>query len=434
MVLRRLVVALAIVGASIAPLVLAGGTSHTPSATVEAAGATTQDTSTSAVTQDLVDRTKLGGTGWELVIEATLDSNTVCHVLLFQCVLEPQLAPANMTLVSVECLSPRWANVQIFMPPEGRVVDVCARFDGRRAGHDQKFRFTYHTTVDTGTVSERVEFFRFPEEIFFIRAQHTITIDLDADVDVLIDCPDTAQVGTQVICSVRVEAHSAALAPVVVTSQPPAEFTPSALAPNPADPTWTGCTTSCTWDSGSNPLPIGTYTFDATSTVAAGDGPVEACAAVTSPGLPVAPQDCDTVQIFSPSDTNLDLGVTAASTLLLAGEPVTLSITVDNTGPNAGDTLRLYQAPPAGLVDLVVRAVGGSGTWACTSTASLLECTTSAMPVGSASFEVIGRVAPAAAPGPILSEWDLSAVNDPFAPEPVRAGVVLTVLGLTFTG
>jgi uncharacterized repeat protein (TIGR01451 family) len=436
MILRRLLVATAIVAGATAPVMLVGGDVSAPDA-VKAAGLPAPDTSTSAITQDLVDRTKLPGTGWELVIEATLDSNTVCHVLLFQCVVEPQLAPANMTLVSVECLSPRWANIQIFMPPEGRVVDVCARFDGRRAGHDQKFRFTYHTTVDTGTVSERVEFFRFPEEIFFIRAQHTITIDLGNAADVLIDCPDTAQVGTNVVCSVRLDVHAAINETVGVTSQPPLEFTPASSTLTPPAGGWTVCgpagVLTCTW--AAPPLPAGTYTFSATSLVASGDGPVETCAQASSAAVLNPPiQDCDTVQIFSPSDTSLDLGVTAASTRLLAGEPVTLSITVDNTGPNPAQTLRLFQTPPVGLVDLVVRSVGGGGTWTCTSTASLLECASATLPVGLATFEVTGRVSPDARPGNILSEWDLTAANDVFAPEPVRAGVVLTVLGLTFTG
>ena len=93
----------------------------------------------------------LSGGGWRVTIEATLDSNTICHTLLFQCVVEPELNPANLTLESVQCLSPGWNQIQITLPVVGTVVDVCARFDHHRAGLDQKFRFVYTTPVSVGS-------------------------------------------------------------------------------------------------------------------------------------------------------------------------------------------------------------------------------------------------------------------------------------------
>jgi hypothetical protein len=101
-------------------------------------------------------------------------------------------------------------------------VDVCARFDANRAGQDQKFRFTYTTPLNTGTVSETVKFFRFPEEIFFIRAEHTITVDLPNAADILEECPDIAEVGTQITCTTRLEVLEGSVVPVAsVVHTPP---------------------------------------------------------------------------------------------------------------------------------------------------------------------------------------------------------------------
>ena len=91
------------------------------------------DGSRSTITQQLVHREPLAGGGWRLTIEATLDSNAVCHVFLLQCVVEPQLVTPHMKLQSIECVSPNWANIEITLPFVGTTVNVCARFDGNRA-------------------------------------------------------------------------------------------------------------------------------------------------------------------------------------------------------------------------------------------------------------------------------------------------------------
>ena len=157
---------LAALAIAIAAFAVTTGTSAAPAGAQDA-----PDGSRSTITQQVVHREPLAGGGWRITIEATLDSNTVCHVFLLQCVVEPQVITPHMTLQSLECVSPAWVNIDITLPFPGTAINVCARFDADRAGRHQKFRYVFVTDFDVGTVNETVRFFRFPEEFFFIRAR-----------------------------------------------------------------------------------------------------------------------------------------------------------------------------------------------------------------------------------------------------------------------
>jgi uncharacterized repeat protein (TIGR01451 family) len=423
---RRGLAAAVLVAAALLPVV--------PQATT-AAAQEAPDGSTSQIIQDLVDREPLPGGGWQLTIEATLDSNAICHVLLFQCVVKPELAPANMTLQSVECLSPGWHQIQITLPFVGTVVDVCARFDANRAGLDQKFRFTYTTPLDVGSLSETVQFFRFPEEFFFIRAQSTLLIELAAEADVLEDCPDSAAIGTSIACTVRVEALSN-VPSASVTRMPPAQFTNATLVPdaNPGDWDCTAVTT-CTYTADGGTLPPGEFTFTAAADVVGPAGDVEECAAVAT-GVSEISSDCDTVRVYADdTDTFIEVEKTAPVTEVEAGTALTFTIAVTNLGPNPAQNLRVFETPSALLENATIAFVGGDGDWACASGATL-ECTAPVLPVNAtATFEVTGVVSPSAPAGSqIVNEVTVEYANDPFGPDfPVRDGTLVQVLGVTAT-
>jgi uncharacterized repeat protein (TIGR01451 family) len=394
---------------------------------------TDPDGSRSRITQDLVDREPLPGGGWQLTIEATLDSNAVCHVLLFQCVVDPELAPANLTLQSVECLSPGWQHIQITLPVAGTVVDVCARFDAERAGRDQKFRFTYTTPINVGTVSETVRFFRFPEEFLFIRAQDTIEIDLAAQADVLDECPDSAAIGSAISCTVSVEALSN-VPDATVTRTPPAQFANATLVPdvNPGD--WDcSAVTSCSYVAGGGTLGPGAYTFTAAADVTGPPGDVEDCAGVASAGTTIA-SDCDEVRVYDPDTTTVvDIEKTAPVTEVDAGSPLAFTVTVSNTGPNPAQDVRVFETPPPLLENATIELVGGDGDWSCAAGATL-DCTTATLAANaSATFEVRGTVSPSAPDGSeILNEVTATYANDPFGPDfPVRDGTLVLVRGAT---
>jgi len=397
----------------------------------------------SQITQDLVDRSPLPGGGFEIVIEATLDSNAVCHVLLLQCVVEPELAPANMTLQSVECLSPRWANINITLPVVG-AVDVCARFDANRAGQDQKFRFTYTTPLETGSVSETVRFFRFPEEIFFVRAENTITVDLPNAADILEECPDIAEIGTQISCTTRVEVLAGSVVPAAdVVRTPPAQFVNSTFAPD-ADPGDWDCTTvplTCTYTANGGTLPEGVYSFTGTSDVVGPVADVEDCSAINTGSSEIA-SDCDLVTIFAASDTFAALEMGADRATAPPGAKVVWMVTFTNDGPNPAQDAHLVNDTAILATNLSIRQVGGAGTWTCDVPGGVPVCDLAVgetIPVGESSvFEIRGTVVPTAVAGQVVvSEVEVTFANDPFGPAfPLRDGTTVQVVvpEPTFTG
>jgi len=401
-----------------------------------AAAAPAPDGSRSTITQEVVNREPNPGGGWTITIEATLHSNAVCHVLLFQCVVEPELAPANLTLQSVQCLSPAWHPIKITIPFAGTVVDVCARFDAERAGRDQKFRFTYTTLVDVGNVSETVRFFRFPEEYFFIRAQDTISIELAAQADTEMDCPDSAAIGTTIPCSVRVEALSNIPA-ASVTLPAQASFTNTSLTPDSSPGDWDcSAVSACTYTANGGVLPIGEYTFTAPADVIGPEADAQRCATTMS-GATQVTQGCDPVRVYDANvDTMLDIEKTAPVTEIPAGARLTFDIAVSNIGANAGQSVRVFETPPALLTGATIRFVGGGGTWTCASSTTL-QCTAPSLGIGRAGavalFEVTGTVSASAPAGSaIVNEVTAEWVNDPFGPDfPARDGALVQVQGGT---
>jgi uncharacterized repeat protein (TIGR01451 family) len=285
--------------------------------------------------------------------------------------------------------------------------------------------------VSVGTVSETVQFFRFPEEFFFIRAEDTITIDLAAEADVLVDCPDTAAIGTSIDCSVRVEAFSNVPA-ASLTVAPPAQFTNVTLTPdvNPGDWDCTGLTT-CDYTAGGGTLGVGEYTFTMSADVGGPEGVAEACASVATSGTEID-ADCDDVQVYE-DDTDTFLEIEKASTVTEVdpGAALAYTVTVTNTGPNPAADVRVFETPPPLLGGATIRFVSGDGDWTCASGATL-ECTTSTLATGGvATFEVAGTVSASAAAGaPIVNEVTVEYANDPFGPDfPVRAGALVQVRG-----
>lgn len=420
--LRRTLAAVALIAAVLFP----AGPVTSPAAATDAT-----DGSHSKITQEVADRTPLSGGGWQVTIEATLDSNAICHVLLFQCVVQPELAPANMTLVEIQCPL-AWIEIDLILPIIGTVMSVCTRFDSHRAGLDQKFRFIYNTPVTAGTVTETVKFFRFPEEFFFIRAQDTISINLAAPADIVESCPDTATIGNPISCTVTVNAVSVVPA-ASVTRIVPMEFTSASLVPdaNPSD--WSCAGVTCTYTAGGGNLPIGRYTFTAAANVVGPSGPVEDCSSVLN-GSTTVSSNCAAVQIYDANvDTFMEVVKSSSVREVDSGAPLTFKITVTNTGPNTANAVRVFETPSALLEGATIKFVSGGGTWACTD-GTTLQCTAPSLGVGeTATFEVAGAVSAAATPGsPILNEVTVEYPNDPFGPEfPVRDGTLVFVAGAT---
>jgi uncharacterized repeat protein (TIGR01451 family) len=418
-------------GRGLAALVLAIGAFVVSAGPVVPAGAQdAPDGSRSTITQQLVHREPLAGGGWRITIEATLDSNAVCHVLLLQCVVEPQLVTPHMTLQSVECVSPNWANIQITLPFVNTIVNVCARFDAERAGRDQRFRFVYVTDFDVGTVNETVRFFRFPEEFFFTRAENTITIDLAAEADISEQCPDTAAIGTQVVCTVRVEALSNVPTASVIRSAP-VQFVNATLVPD-ADPGNWDCTatTACDYTANGGTLQPGVYTFTASADVVAPPDDVQDCTDVATAGTTLATA-CGDVRVYEADvDTTLDIEKTSTAADVTPGAPITYTITVTNLGPNPATTLAVFENPPVLLTGASLAFTGGTGTWTCVNGTTLICTAPTFANGGVATFTVTGTVALTAQDGDVIvNEIAVGWANDPFGPDvTVRDGNAVRVV------
>ena len=239
-------------------------------------------------------------------------------------------------------------------------------------------------------MSETAKFFRFPEEYFFIRAEDTITVDLAAEADVHTDCPDTAAIGTSIVCTVTVESFSnVPTASVAVT--PPAQFTNETLMPD-VDPGDWDCTCSTTCDLHRRRRHAAgrhLHVRRRGRRRRARRAPWTSAPRSRTSGTDIA-SDCDEVQVFEDdTDTTLEIDKTTTVTEVdpgAAAYTVTLRHRPEPGGRPAG--VRDTAAAPGGAT---IRFVCGDGTWACTSAATL-ECTAPTLPLGGVvTFEVAGR-------------------------------------------
>ncbi len=377
----------------------------------------------SDIDQELVSRT-FDTDHWTIVIEATLDSNVVCHLFLFQCVVQPEQSPTNMSLVGVECLSPGWAH--IYLDVLGFTRDVCARFDHHHAGTDQRFRFTYRTDpgVVSGTVSEKVIFYRFPEEIFFVRAMDTIVVDLDVELDVTKTCPDTVTAGTSSSCTITLiyPGQGPAVTTVSMTDTPPAEFVNGALTHTSGSGTWNCVALTCSLVGNYSPGDATTFTLSFDVTPSADGEVVNTANGTWDSG---SASDTAEVTIGQPTDTTLSIIKIVDGARPRPGDPLRWTIIVTNEGPVAALNVRVSDMPGEFVRGAHMRFDSGVGVWACT----LVECTTASMPLGDAVFVVNGFVADNAPPGTVITneaevEWD----NDIFGPDfPIRVGAQVVV-------
>ncbi|MCC7078788.1 MAG: DUF11 domain-containing protein [Acidimicrobiia bacterium] len=383
----------------------------------------------SSITQALVEKTWQGD-HWTIVIEATLDSNVVCHFLLLQCVVQPEQDPPDMTLTGVSCLSGGWAHVMIDVLGFSR--NVCAKFNHHTAGQEPKFRFSYTTDQIGGQVSETVKFYRFPEELFVPpRAEDTITIDLGVGLLLKKSCPDTIEAGTNITCGLSVAYPAEPGGPPVMfgtlTELPPPEFVGGTLTAD--DGPWPCFALTCDilymW-----PGDAWAFTYTAFVDTLA-DGTVENRARLTydNGGGPQSVDAADDVTIYRPTDTFVTVTKQADQTSVQAGGKVSYTITVTNEGnglvPVDATNVVVADVPPPGMVDAVLSFVSGVGTWQCGG----VVCTAATMPVGATTFALSGTVG-AAVPGGtvLLNEVDVRWENDVFGPDfTERAGAETTV-------
>ena len=416
---------LAALAIAIAAFAVTTGTSAAPAGAQDA-----PDGSRSTITQEVVHREPLAGGGWRITIEATLDSNTVCHVFLLQCVVEPQVVTPHMKLQSLECVSPAWVNIDITLPFLG-TASTCARGSMPNARAGTRSSGTSSSPISTSAPSTR----RFASSdsrrsSSSSARENTITIDLEAEADISEECPDTAAIGTQVDCTVRVEALSN-VPTASVNRTVPAQFVNTTLVPD-ADPGNWDCTavTSCDYTANGGTLQPGVYTFTATADVVAPPDDVQDCTDVATAGTTLN-SACADVRVYEDdTDTFLDIEKASAATDVTPGAPISYTITVTNLGPNPATTLAVFENPPALLAGASLAFTGGDGTWACVNGSTLI-CTAPTLASGGvATFTVTGTVALTAQDGDVIvNEIAAGWANSPFGPDvTVRDGNAIRVV------
>ncbi len=377
------------------------------------------------MTLDLVSRTYNGGANnWTIVAEATLSSNRVCLPIAFNCIVGQLTKPSNASLIQLRCQSPAWNHLLVFR-------DHCLR-QTFFAGHQQEFQFTYTTDpgVGTGSVDLAVEFGRgfLPVE-FQQLATATLTVSLDATLEVSKVCPAEVESAATVNCTVTVRNPSSGPATTVsLVDSPDGTLITGGTLTETGTSAWTCGSLTCTIGS----LAAGTtttfsYVGTAATTATGGDGSNTAALTWNS-GTASA---VDPIVVVGNGDTRLEIEKVTSQSEATPGQPITWTIILTNAGPLAATDPVVTDTPPVGVNGLTLTYVSGMGTWNC----SGVSCTAATMPVGTTTFTATGTVA-ADAPTDraLVNEVGVAWANDILGPDfPITAGSAVPVVASATT-
>lgn len=443
---RPIVAILAIACIALVPVVHGAVSERAQSAPAQAADAAQR---TSRLSLDLVSRSYSASEGkWTIVLDATLNSNNICIKAVFDCVVGALNVPSGSTLVDLECRSPLWNHLLIFRNHCLKQFFV--------AGHHQKFRFTYKTAPQATPVTFGAEFGRgFLPYIFQQLATATLAVNLDDPLTVTKSCADTDGVddaifnpGATVTCAIVVDyptpvtgPGAAVTAATLLDTVDPNVLASGSLAAPAGNTTWSCAVLTCVVIGGQqiDPGTSTTFTFTGTAvnnpTGGTGTNSVTLDWTVPTTGTASA---SDEITVKGSGDTPLTITKAATGTSVTVGQPLTWSITVNNsvagalpaTGVTVSDTASLIVGGTTTVLQgVTLQYQSGVGTWTC----SGASCTAAAMPVGSTTFQA---TTVAMQPGTIVNEASVSWNNDilgPSAPEVAGASATADPVATTTT-
>jgi uncharacterized repeat protein (TIGR01451 family) len=414
---------------SLLPLTAVAGTSATSAAPVEVQPAAAAGRHAELSLQ-LVSRTfNVSTNNWTVVVDATLDSNYLCFPLLFDCIVGELTDPPNANLTDLQCLSPLWSHLIVFR-------NHCLKQVGH-AGQDAKFRLTYLTDpgVTTGSMTVSAEFGRGVLPVTFQQlATASLNVDLNTSLDLAKTCPDTVASSAAVECTITVSYpfSSGPAIPATIVDEPDgALIVGGTLTQASGTPSWTCASLTCSATVNAGESATFTYAGAAAATSAGGDGYNRV--RFTSGGTASV---TDEITVVGTGDAYLGITKTSAQQDVKAGEPVTYTITLTNSGGLGGSNVaaadvEVADTAPALVSGMALSFTSGVGTWACNG----LVCTTASMPVGSATFTASGTLSAEAVGGTIvLNEVGVTWFNDVFGPAYSEvAGAAVTVQQTTTT-
>lgn len=427
--LAAVAVCLSLLAAVVGVQAPAGATAAAPAATAAPSAAA----QASAVTDlgrradlrlELVSRAYRDG-GWDVVVDARLDSNAVCVPLVFDCIVGAIDVPADTQLVETQCLSPFWNHLILFR-------DHCLK-QAFLAGYDQQFRLTFRTTQQSGDLVLAAEFGRGVLPWIFQRlARAEMTVDLDVGLTVTKDCPEpVVSSGASFSCTITVDypvppgATPPSITAATLLDTPDATLFPGGTGFSTSDADWScppgSPTTTCTLTGSVDPGETTTFTWAGQAAVSADGGTGDNTVDLTwTAPLSGSASAVDPITVQGADDTVLTISKVAASASVTAGQTGRWTITVTNTGP--------FPATDVTVADVAALVVGGTGTnvagvglayssgvgtWTC----SEYYCDTASMPVGSTTFTATTPVPALATSALIANEAGVSWANNVLGPD-----------------
>ncbi len=383
---------------------------------------------------DLVSRTyDPGDDNWTVVAEATLSSNRICLPVVFNCIVSQVGEPSNASLTELRCDNPGWNHLLVFR-------DHCMK-QLLFAGHDQKFTFTWTTDpgVNSGEVVLDVEFGRGVLPVTFQQlATATLTVDLGVNLDLRKTCPTEVDAGATLTCTIVLDYPATPgggpdATDLSVTDTPDADLAAlvsgGSLALESGSGTWNCAASACSDGELSNGESA-TFTFSA----AVADDPIGGSGtndvAAATPGGTLEADD--SVTVVGNGDTRLEIAKTTEDTEANPGGPVNWTVTVTNAGPLPALEVLVSDIVPDGVENASLTFADGVGDWTCESS----SCSSTSMPVGSATFSFTATVsADTAGDRSLVNEVGVTWTNDILGPGfPITAGsAVPVVAGATTT-
>jgi uncharacterized repeat protein (TIGR01451 family) len=327
-----------------------------------------------------------------------------------------EATPTNTTFASVS-IPPGWACTYPAVGATGNVNCTDTSL-ASGASADIIIGVNVAATVAAGTITATSTITSSTSDPNTANNSTTVATTVSVDCDLAVTnsgTPNPAQVGNTITYTQTVtNSGPGNCAAATFTEAFPNNTTFLSIAPVPTG--WTCTTTGSISCSNPSVAPNSTSAFTFKVTVNAGTaaGTIitdQANVSTTSHDTNLA-NNSSTVTIGVASGTQADLSVknSGAPNPVTAGQNITYTQTVTNSGPATATTVVLSEAVPTNSTFV---SLSGSG-WTCTS-ASPYTCSIASLPVGTATFAFVVNVATTVAPGTVIADTASvsSATGDP---------------------
>lgn len=163
-------------------------------------------------------------------------------------------------------------------------------------------------------------------------------------------------------------------------------------------------------------LPVGAYVIDIDVVAPMTVGPITNVCVVqttTDDPNPIGPGECEDDGVIVEPAADIEISKSSTPNPVLAGQPLTYSIAIENHGPQAADDFLVTDTLPAGVV---FQSVSAEAPLICSEASGTVSCSASSLPTGRYRVDVVVR-APTE-PGPITNTCVIATpTGDPNPPQ-----------------